>query len=566
MSNLNTTDERELGAAGAQLSTAPSEEPAASMPAMGVLGWARWFWRQLTSMRVALILLFMLSLGAIPGSLIPQNSVDEMKVATFKAAHPTVTPVYEALQFFDVYSSVWFSAIYILLFVSLAGCIIPRSWQFIGVLRGRPPAAPRNLTRMPVYATWHTQASPGDVTAAAERLLRGRRFRVHTVGDAVASEKGYLREVGNLLFHISLFGLLIAMAWGSVSGGQGGKLVLEGQGFSNTMTQYDDFQGAAFYGADDLDAFGFKLDSFSATYQPKGDQLGTPRDFTAHIRYWTGTDSSKLHTGAIKVNEPLQVAGSNVYLIGHGYSPVVTVKNAKGAVVFRGPTPFLPQDGNLTSTGAVKVGDYGDKDGKRTQLGFTGYFLPMAPTTMGATTGPQSLFPAAVNPALILTGYAGDLGTDSGLPQNVYQLDTSHMKQLQQDGKIAKAVLKPGQGWTLPGGYGTVTFDGYQQWASFNIAHRPGNYVALGSSVLAVLGLMGSLLIQRRRVWVRATAGTHGTVVVELAGLARSESARIAHELADLAVALQDDAPVLAETPRTGTPRTETPEKTEKRG
>ncbi|MGA5704622.1 cytochrome c biogenesis protein ResB [Peterkaempfera bronchialis] len=537
-------------AAAERLTSAPVEHRAEdSAPALGVIGWLRWTWRQLTSMRVALILLFLLSLAAVPGSLIPQNGPDSMRVERWKAAHTTVSPIYEKLQLFDVYSSVWFSAIYILLFISLAGCIVPRTWQFAGVLRSRPPAAPRNLTRMPVHATWRTDARPEAVTAAAERLLRGRRFRAHTVGDAVASEKGYLREVGNLLFHISLFGLLIAMAWGSLSGGQGSKLVLEGQGFSNTMTQYDDFQRAPFYGPDDLDAFRFTLDGFTATYQTKGDQLGTPRDFAAHVRYWTGADGGSSHRAAIKVNQPLEIADSKVYLVSHGYSPVVTVKNAKGEVVFHGPTPFLPQDNNLTSIGAIKVGDYGQKDGKPVQLGFAGIFSPTAPVTADKVTGWNSLFPAAADPKLILNVWAGDLGVDSGIPQSVYQLDETHMKQLKQDGDLARAALKPGQGWTLPNGYGTLTFDGVEQWAGFTIAHRPGNGVALGSSVLCVLGLIGSLLIQRRRVWVRATTATDGTTVVEMAGLARSESAKIAEELADLAVALQDDAPARPDEP-----------------
>lgn len=203
MSKLNTTDERdaaradeqdtrELGEAGAQLSTAPVEERAdreAGLPAMGFIGWIRWFWRQLTSMRIALILLFLLSLGAIPGSLIPQNSVDQLKVLTFKNTHTTVTPIYEKLQLFDVYSSVWFSAIYILLFVSLIGCILPRSVQFVGQLRSRPPHAPKRLTRLPAYTTWRTEAEPEQVREAALTLLRKRRFRTQAEGDAVAAEK-----------------------------------------------------------------------------------------------------------------------------------------------------------------------------------------------------------------------------------------------------------------------------------------------------------------------------------------------------------------------------------------
>src|SRR3954454_2333679 len=108
------SDEQDLGAAGSQLSTAPQED-APNLPALGVIGWARWFWRQLTSMRVALLLLFMLSLAAIPGSLIPQSGQDETKVADFMDRHETLGPVYEKLGLFHVYSSVWFSAIYILL-------------------------------------------------------------------------------------------------------------------------------------------------------------------------------------------------------------------------------------------------------------------------------------------------------------------------------------------------------------------------------------------------------------------------------------------------------------------
>ncbi|GAA2745233.1 MULTISPECIES: cytochrome c biogenesis protein ResB [Kitasatospora] len=540
-----------------RLSTAP-EEAEAPVVGIGVLGWARWTWRQLTSMRVALILLFLLSLAAIPGSLIPQTSQNAFKVQQWQATHKGITPLYEKLQLFDVYSSVWFSAIYILLFLSLAGCIVPRTWQFVGVLRAEPPAAPRNLTRMPVYAAWHTDADAKAVNSAAYRLLKKRGFRSELAGGAVAAEKGYLREVGNLLFHFSLFALLAGFAWASLASGQGGKLVIEGQGYSNTTTQLDDFTGSAFYTTDDLDAFGFKLDGFTARYQAGGDQAGSAREFTAHIRYWVGDDATKLKSSTIQVNQPLEIGGSKVFLIGHGYAPVVTVRNAANEIVYRGPTPFLPQDSNLTSTGVVKVNDYGtDPKGNRTQLGFSGYFLPTAPESF-EKTGPVSLFPGAADPMLVLTAYAGDLRSDNGLPQNVYQLDTKAMTQLQQDGTIARARLKVGQGWTLPDGYGSITFDGYQQWASFSVSHRPGNAVALTGAVCAILGLIGSLFVQRRRIWVRATPGPDGRTLVEVAGLARSESAKTAEELAELAVELQDDAPALDEADASADPSTST--------
>ncbi|MEW2171229.1 cytochrome c biogenesis protein ResB [Streptomyces sp. NPDC007027] len=554
MSNTNSTDEREResahGTAAERLSTAPREEAPENdagpggAPAMSVIGWVRWFWRQLTSMRVALILLFLLSLGAIPGSLIPQTSVDDMKVEAFKGRHPTLTPVYEALQLFDVYSSVWFSAIYILLFVSLIGCIVPRTGQFVGQLRSRPPGAPKRLTRLPAYTTWRTEAEPEEVRAAALAVLRKRRFRSHEEGDAVAAEKGYLREAGNLVFHVALIVMLIAFAAGQLFKSEGGKLVVEGDGFSNTLTQYDDFRSGSLYDSDSLAPFSFVLDEFVGTYE----KSGTPRTFEARVTYTEGAEGAE-RKDVIKVNEPLVVDGTKVYLIAHGYAPVVTVRDGRGKVVSKSAVPLLPIDNNITSSGAIKVMDgYKDKNGDKTQLGFKAFFVP---TFAGQGKGQMfSQFPALDFPVLALSAYQGSLGVDSGLAQNVYQLDTSKMKEFKdEDGELLKKLLMPGEKLDLPDGGGSITFDGVEEWASFQISQQPGNGWALGGSVAAIAGLAGSLFIQRRRVWVRAVRGADGVTVVEMAGLGRSESAKLPEELGDLAAALVTTAPVAPAAP-----------------
>ncbi|WP_426364438.1 cytochrome c biogenesis protein ResB [Streptomyces sp. E-08] len=546
MSKTETTEQQDgLGSAGAQLSTAPLEDAAIGGPTLGVIGWIRWFWRQLTSMRVALILLFMLSLGAVPGSLIPQTSADELKVQTFKEAHKTLTPLYEKLQFFDVYSSVWFSAIYILLFVSLIGCIVPRSWQFVGQLRSRPPGAPRRLDRLPAYTTWRTEAEPEQVREAALTVLKGRRFRAHVAGDAVAAEKGFLREAGNLAFHVALIVMLVAFAWGQLFKSEGGKLIVEGDGFSNTLTQYDDFKSGSQFGTDELEPFSFKLDSFTGTYETNGPQRGTPRTFEAAVSYSQGGADKK---AVIRVNEPLIVGDSKVYLIAHGYAPVVTVKDPRGKTVYHGAVPLLPIDNNITSTGAVKVMDgYRNKKGEKEQLGFQAFFVP---TFAGAGKGTMfSQFPALVSPVMALTGFHGDLRVNSGLPQNVYQLDKSKMKQFtDESGNKLAQRLAPGQTMDLPDGAGSITFEkDVKEWASFQISQQPGNGLALTGAIAAIAGLTGSLFIQRRRVWVRAVRGEDGVTVVEMAGLGRSESAKLPEELGDLAVALTVQAPPAAE-------------------
>ncbi|NGO77377.1 cytochrome c biogenesis protein ResB [Streptomyces sp. YC504] len=541
------TASEDLGAAGSQLSTAPKEEPA-NLPSLGVIGWVRWFWRQLTSMRVALILLFLLSLGAIPGSLVPQNSVDELKVEQFKMAHETLTPIYEKLQLFDVYSSVWFSAIYILLFISLIGCIVPRTWQFVGQLRGRPPGAPKRLNRLPAYTTWRTEADPEDVREAALGLLKSRRFRSHIEGDAVAAEKGYAREAGNLLFHIALIVMLVAFAVGVLFKSEGGKLVVEGDGgFANVLPQYDDFQSGPLFDNNNLERFSFQLDEFEDDYERSGPGTGTARTFKAHVTYSEGVDGPAKKK-AIEVNSPLEVGDSTVYLIAHGYAPVVTVKDARGKVVFSGAVPLLPIDANITSTGAIKIPDgYRNKAGEKEQLGFNAFFVP---TFAGHGKGDMlSQFPAPDFPVLALSAYHGSLGIDSGLPQNVYQLDTTKMKEFKgKDGKLLKQRLLPGETMQLSGGQGSITYEKeLREWASFQIKQQPGNIYALAGAIAAVLGLVGSLFIQRRRVWVRAVRGEDGVTVVEMAGLGRSESAKVPEELGDLAAVLHAQAPAAPE-------------------
>ncbi|MFE0765693.1 cytochrome c biogenesis protein ResB [Streptomyces smyrnaeus] len=529
-------------AASAQLSTAPTEERL-NVPSLGPLGWLRWFWRQLTSMRVALILLFLLSLGAIPGSVIPQTPVDALKVERFREEHTTLAPLYDKLQLFDVYTSVWFSAIYILLFISLIGCIVPRTWQFVGQLRARPPRAPRRLDRMPVYTTWRTEAEPDKVLGAARSLLGRRRFRAHQDGNAVASEKGYLREVGNLLFHIALIVLLLAFASGQLFKSEGRKLIVQGDGFSNVLTQYDDFQSGSLFSPDMLDPFAFRLKKFHATYEESGPNKGTPRDYRADIAYTEGASGKEKHT-SIKVNHPLQIGSSKVYLIANGYAPSVTVKDGKGNIAYRGPVPFLQQDNNQTSSGVVKVTDYVNAKGRKDQLGFQGFFVPDFEPNSG-TMFSQS--PSLKNPTMFLTAYHGNLGVDGGPAQNVYQLNTENMTKFKdKDGDPFAKKLTPGDTMTLPNGAGSLTFDGVKKWANFQVSHQVGNGWALGGALTAIAGLAGSLFIQRRRVWVRAYAADDGRTVVEMAGLGRSESARLPDELASLATAMQDAAPVAA--------------------
>ena len=176
------------------------------------LAFLRNTWRGLTSMRTALVLLFLLAMAALPGALIPQRSLNPPQVDKYFKDYPDLAPLMDKVGLFEVFSSVWFASIYVLLFISLIGCLLPRCFEYYKQLRGRPVRTPKNLARMPHHAEATVDSSVDEVMASARQRLKGWRKVEREEDDgsrSISAERGFLREVGNLVFHFALIGLLI---------------------------------------------------------------------------------------------------------------------------------------------------------------------------------------------------------------------------------------------------------------------------------------------------------------------------------------------------------------------
>jgi cytochrome c biogenesis protein len=483
-------------------------------------------WRALTSMGTALALLFLLALGAVPGALLPQRSLNESKVEQYLAAHPTIGPWLDRLQLFDVFASFWFTAIYALLFISLVGCLTPRTIEHIRGLRAVPVGVPRNLGRLPKHAQADVAGSPEALAALISEELRGWRRVTRQVDGVteISAEKGYLREFGNIVFHFSLLGLLAAVAIGKLFSYEGNVIVIAngGPGFcSASPAAFDSFRAGNSVDGTSLYPMCLRVNDFQARYLPNGQATS----FASNIDYQAGDDlvSGTWRPYKLEVNHPLRIGGDRVYLQGHGYAPTFTVTFPGGQTRTQ-TIQWRPDDAlTLLSSGVVRVdppaGLYPPDQRRKHQIAITGL---LAPTQQLDGTLLSSGFPALNDPAVAIDIYRGDAGLDSGRPQSLFTLDSRLIEQKRLT-KVKRINLTLGQDVRLDDGT-VVRFDKATPFVNLQVSHDPAQVWVLVSAMTMMAGLLVSLIVRRRRVWARITPDGPGTVRVELGGLARTDN------------------------------------------
>lgn len=516
--------------------------------------WLKKAWHWLTSMRTALVLLFLLAIAAVPGALLPQRSLNEENVNEYIENNGKLAEVYDTLQLFDVFQSSWFIAIFTLLAASLVGCIIPRSVDHYKAWKARPTRAPRYLHRMPHHHTGQLDKPLADARTETLGLLRRWRIAEFSAEDdragkaSISAERGYGRELANLLFHISLVAILITVAAGRMVYYEGQVIIVTESGsyddavqvdqsteFCNaSVSSYDSFRAGPLFDGTGLNPFCFIAHNFQADYLPSGQA----EMFSSDISYASGddifSDPETWQDYQLRVNEPLRLNNDRVYLQGHGFAPTFTVKWPNGESRTQ-TLQFRPDDlVNFLSSGAMRfdppAGMYPDLyERRQNQIALQGLFAPTADWQGETGELLTSSFPEMRDPAVAIDVYRGDAGLDTGIAQSIFDLDQTliHSGQLQ---KLERVNLEVGESITLDDGT-ELTFDGASEFANYQISHDPFQRWVLLATIVMLASLVGSLVIKRRRIWVRFTDNGDGTTGIEMAGLARTDRAGWGEEL-----------------------------------
>jgi cytochrome c biogenesis protein len=472
-------------------------------------------------MRTALILLLLVALGSVAGSLVPQAVNSPARVAALYRDRPLLARVYGALGLFDVYGSWWFTLLYVLLLISLASCLLPRSRALLRNL-GQRAQPLRDIGGLRHFASGVVSDPPERALERARRVLRRRRFRVSGPDAAtggLAAEKGMAREVGSLVFHWSFFLLLLGVAYGKGTGFTGVATVIEGQTWTEAHAGYDvPPREGRFFGESMHAGFQIRVRDFDVTYR----ESGLPMEFVSRVDLLDG--GRTVRTDEIRVNDPLGYRGVKVYQSGYGWAPVIEVRQ-DGRLLASGPVVFVtddPRDQRVPWTGVVKLPSL------RPQVGME---LRLLPDPEAFLLGAPML--EARRPFLAYTAYRGDLRLTSA--QSVFSLDETGLVEWKRGG------IGEGEAARLPGGL-EITFPELRQYTQFVVKRDPGVGIVLWSAVLLLGALLPALYSSRRRVWVRVEAEGDGSRL-EVAGFALQRKAAFEEEFDALVKALVPAGP-----------------------
>ena len=302
----------------------------------------------------------------------------------------------------------------------------------------------------------------------------------------------------------------------------------------------------------DLAPFCLTLDSFHADYLPTASRS----PYSADVSYTVGRGDGPAKADTLSVNHPLRLDGANVYLLGHGYAPVLRYTDRYGHSITE-TAPFLPQDSNFTSTGAVAFPDanvdpttHSNVDPKtfvKQQVGLQGFYLP------DGTAGRRER-----RVGLGLSGRAQPAARPGGLPGRpragrrrpavglLARPVADRLGRAQGRRRQRPAAAAPGR----DGDAGRRFERRVRRHAAVRDAglrYDPGEKLVLAGAVALVIGLLVSLTGRRRRIWFRVLPGPTGDgrrlSVASAGGLARTEYASFADEfdgIVDAARSSQD--------------------------
>ncbi|MDP2675738.1 MAG: cytochrome c biogenesis protein ResB [Dehalococcoidia bacterium] len=422
-------------------------------------------WRFFTSVRLALVLILILTaailvgtlLDQIPPSVLSDSSQHAQWLERARTKYGVWTNVFDFLGLFNIFHGLWFRALIGLLTVNIIVCTLNR-WK--GIWATVFPPRVRMSDTFFQHARYNaTFAAPMTLPVAAERVkrsLRRSRYRVRIEGDddsvAIYADRNRFSRFGTYLAHLSLVMILAGTVVGGMWGFSDSEFVVA-EGATRTLGLGTNISVG--------------LEHFTDEYYLEG----PPKDFRSEIIIYEG--GKEVKRGTTRVNSPVKYKGIRFHQAFFGQAAVMEVKDAAGAELFSAALPLAWE----TSEGGRPVGSFDLQD-----QGMTVYVI-----------GPRS----GENDPLVP---AGEMRVE------VYKRDGGTL--------ITADNLSQGTAKQVAGL--DFTFSRESRFTGLKVVKDPGTNIIWVASALMVIGLVMLFYFPHRRLWALVKRRDDGTAEVRV--------------------------------------------------
>jgi cytochrome c biogenesis protein len=459
-------------------------------------------WRFFSSLKLTLFLLMGLATVSIIGTLIKQNAEPDVYVEKFGAG---LAKLFTALNFVDMYHSLWFLLLLYFLSLNIIACTLrrlPFEWKSISQSKTTLDEAFEKT--LPCREEWKTSGSVQEIENRVTEILR-REFagpRSTTAGNEthLFAEKGRYSRIGVYILHASIIIILAGAMIGNLFGYKASVSIEEGKGTTTAYASKRNFHQSLLermgknsgtetvVSPDDpspriaIDlGFTVQCDKFSVTYY----DTGAPKEYKSLLSI---ADEGKtvIARRPVVVNGPLTYRGITFYQSGYsaegfrftlrdrqnGASSQVTAKS--------GERTLLPNGDSMVVMDSIE-------DIRAQSHEFSG---PAVRVAVLPKTGKPEAF-------VLLQKYP-DFSADQG------------------------------------GAY-RFSYDGISTWNTvLQVSRDPGVWIVWAGCFLLVGGIFVSFFLSHRRIWIRISDGC-----LVMAGSSGKNSAAFRTQFDNLAAKLK---------------------------
>jgi cytochrome c biogenesis protein len=412
-------------------------------------------WSFFTSVKLAIVLLVLISIASILGTLIPQQGAAGPLIGRLS---PGVVDFMRSLQLFDVFHSAWFMILMALLAVNLIVCSINRFPTAWNRFRKKPEPDREDLfEKTPPDRTVVVESPLPAAAGNLENLLK-KRFKGVLRKDAgerscLYGEKGAYSHFGVYIIHASVLIMMAGVINGFLFGFEGSVEIPEGE-----ATAIVALKGGR--GVKNLD-FAVRCDKFFIDFY----ENGMPKTYRSDLSFLR--DGRVVQTSPVLVNHPVSFAGMRFYQANYGMVPSGD------------PVLVVTEAGKKIKDVKVAIGMEFDLPGKKAKA----QMIRVEEDLMG------------MGPAVKLSIQSDAGKVQIWVFQAIEQIRQANPGLLQQvpllnPGLFAPYVFSLGQA-------------GSRYYTGLQVAQDPGVPVVAVGALLMMIGFMVVFFSSHRQIWVR---------------------------------------------------------------